>query len=114
MEAPEKRHFTSLKQVFKALAEYADRHSLNKEEYERYEESLWRAMDAQDFYLDAIHKGWAEGWAEGWAKGWTEGWAKKEEEMVLSFLQNGVSPEIIAKSCSISMKQIKELPQFGI
>ena len=33
----------------------------------------------------------------------------KEEEMVLSFLQNGVSPEIIAKSCSISMKQIKEL-----
>ena len=121
MEAPERMPFTSLKQVFKALAEYAERHSLNKEENERYEESLWRAMDAQDFYLDAIHKGraegraegwaegWAKGWAEGWAKGWAEGWAKKEEEMVLSFLQNGVSPEIIAKSCSISMKQIKEL-----
>ena len=38
-----------------------------------------------------------------------EGMAKKEEEMVLSFLQNGVSPEIIAKSCSMSVKQIKEL-----
>ena len=45
MEALERMPFTSQKQVFKALAEYADRHSLNKEENERYEESLWRAMD---------------------------------------------------------------------
>ena len=56
-----------------------------------------------------MEKGIAKGIAKGKAEGMAEGMAKKEEEMVLSFLQNGISPEIIAKSCSLSVMQIKEL-----
>ena len=97
MEALERMPFTSQKQVFKVLAEYADRHALNQEENERYEESLWRARENYDYYIDAIRKGRAEGRAEN------------EREMALSLLHNGVSPELIAKSCSLSVEEIKNL-----
>ena len=101
MEALERMPFTSQKQVFKVLAEYADRHALNQEENERYEESLWRARENYDYYIDAIRKGRAEGRAEGSAE--------KERTMALSLLHNGVSPELIAKSCSLSVEEIKNL-----
>ena len=59
-------------------------------------------------YIKAELKAELKEWLKAELKEWLKEWLK-EEEMVLSFLQNGVSPEIIAKSCSISMKQIKEL-----
>ena len=113
MESFERKPVTPEKQVFKVLAEYAERYAPYQEEYERYEESLWRARENYDYYLDALRKGRAEGraeaWAEGRAEGLEEGRAEIEREMALSLLHNGVSPEVIAKSCSLSVEEIEAL-----
>ena len=113
MEALERMPFTSQKKVFKALAEYADSHALNREEYEKYQESLWKASENYDYYIDAMKKGFRKGIEEGIEKGREEGIEKGREEgqigMAVQLLKLGISPEIIARSSSLPLQRIEEL-----
>ncbi len=105
MEALERMPFTSQKKVFKALAEYADSHALNREEYEKYQESLWKASENYDYYIDAMKKGFRKGIEEGRE----EGIEKGQIEMAIQLLRLGISPEIIAQSSSLPLQRIEEL-----
>jgi predicted transposase YdaD len=58
---------------------------------------------------ELLQKGKTEGKAEGIAEGMAKGMAECQKNMAKSFLANGVSPEIVAKSSGLSLKKVLSL-----
>ena len=93
--------FTSQKNVFKVLEEYADSHALNQEEYARYQESLWRARDTYDYMHDYLTRGISIGREEGKAL------AKREN--ALSLLKMGMTTDFVAQALGMTADEVRDL-----
>ena len=117
MEALERMPFTSQKNVFKVLEEYADSHALNQEEYARYQESLWRARDTYDYMHDYLTRGISIGREEGRKKGReegreegiSEGKALAKRENALSLLKMGMTTDFVAQALGMTADEVRNL-----
>ena len=117
--------FTSQKNVFKVLEEYADSHALNQEEYARYQESLWRARDTYDYMHDYLTRGISIGREEGRKKGReegreegrkkgreegiSEGKALAKRENALSLLKMGMTTDFVAQALGMTADEVRDL-----
>jgi len=109
MDALQRMPWILQDQVFKKLSEIAEVGSLSKEDREKYDESLRHYRDTlvvmEGQYLEGEKKGRAEGGAEGRAEG-------RAEERLLNarkLKENGVPIDIIAKSLSLTEKELADL-----
>ena len=113
METLERMPFTSQKNVFKVLEEYADSHALNQEEYARYQESLWRARDTYDYMHDYLTRGISIGREEGRKKGReegiSEGKALAKRENALSLLKMGMTTDFVAQALGMTADEVRNL-----
>ena len=105
METLERMPFTSQKNVFKVLEEYADSHALNQEEYARYQESLWRARDTYDYMHDYLTRGISIGREEGIS----EGKALAKRENALSLLKMGMTTDFVAQALGMTADEVRNL-----
>jgi predicted transposase/invertase (TIGR01784 family) len=91
--------------VFKKLFEQAEIAQYTPEERREYEASVKNYWDYFSTVKTALKKGRAEGRAEGWA----EGRAEEKISNARSLKENGVPPEVIAKSLGLTIEEIEEL-----
>lgn len=101
MDALQRMPWILQDQVFKKLSEIAEVGSLSKEDREKYDESLRHYRDTlvvmEGQYLEGEKKGRAEG---------------RAEERLLNarkLKENGVPIDIIAKSLSLTEKELADL-----
>ena len=109
MEALERIPFTSQKEVFRILENYADSHALSQDEYAQYRESLYRALDNEAYVADAEKRGYAKGEAKGMAKGMAKGEAKANRKTVMRCMSIGMSDEQIAEITDIPVADIRTM-----
>ena len=111
--------------VFKKLSEITDMASLNKEERQKYDESLRHYRDTlivmEGQYLEGEAKGRAEGEAkgraegrvegraEGRAEGLAEGRAEEKRDTARKMKQKGLPADLIAEMTGLSLADIEEI-----
>mgnify|MGYP002624516854 CR=1 FL=1 len=103
--------------VFKKLSEITDIASLNKEERQKYDESLRHYRDTlivmEGQYLEGEAKGRAEGEAKGRAEGLAEGEAKGRADGIRDtarkMKQKGLPADMIAEMTGLSLADIEAI-----
>ena len=105
MEALSRMPFTTQKNIFKQLEEYADSHHLNKDEWEAYENSLWVARD-QMAYMAAYER---EAREKGLAEGRAEGRADEKKAIALRLLDMGLSVQQVAQASGLCESDVEAL-----
>ena len=109
MEIVEQFPCEALDKIFKRLAEIADSKSLTKEEQEKYDNSMMVMWDNYAVYKHAEEKGIQKGMEKGIEKGIEKG----RKEIALNLLTYNTPIDVIAKSTSLSIEEIKKLEQYN-
>ena len=99
METLEEMPFEAQHKIFKRLAEIADSKTLNKEEQEKYDNSMMVMWDNYAVYKHAEEKGIEKGREKG------------RKEIALNLLTYNTPIDVIAKSTGLSIEEIKKLKQ---
>ena len=109
MEALSRMPFTAQKEIFKQLEEYADRHRLNRKEWEAYENSLWIARDNMACMAAAEREAREKGMAEGMAQGRADGELDKSKEIARNLVALGMPASQIMAVTGLTREQMEKL-----